>query len=173
MNDWCMVSTVELAAESPVQFHTLTPISDERLVWHTMFDNAKAVLFQNICSIIQRQMCSCSHRFDFTQLEMKARPPLIKCTSKLNMLWVRYFAHGRRDSFQIVIKDCPKTTHAFSAILGSWHVSIFAQFFIPTDRLMESVTLLHFSSLYASKNVVFMSSCGCWFGNWRLKLRLF
>lgn len=126
-----------------------------------MFDSAKAVLFQNICSIIQRQMCSYSHRFDFTQPGIKARPPLIKRTSKLSLLWVRYFAHGRRDTFQIVIKDCPKTTHAFTAILGSWHVSIFAQFFVHTDRLMESVTLLHFGGLYANKNVVFMSSCVC------------
>lgn len=54
---------------------------------------------------------------------------LIKCTSRLNVLRVRYCAHGGRDTFQIVIKDCPKTTHAFSgvaAILGSWHVSVFA-----------------------------------------------
>lgn len=63
------------------------------------------------------------------------------------MLRVRYFAHGGRDTFQIVIKDCPKTTHAFSgvaAIEGSWHVSVFAQFFVHADRLMESVALLRF-----------------------------
>lgn len=58
------------------------------------------------------------------------------------MLPVRYFAHGGRDIFQIVIEDRPKTTHAFrgvAAILGSWHVSVFAQFFVHADRLMESV----------------------------------
>ena len=74
LNDWCIVSTVNFAAESPIQFHTLTPIWSQRLVWRPMFDSAKAVLFQNICSIIQRQMCSYSHRFDFTQHEIKARP---------------------------------------------------------------------------------------------------
>lgn len=112
-------------------------------------------------------MCSYSHRFDFTRSPPKKmkkkkksrprRPPLIKRTSRLNLLRVRYFAHGRRDTFQIVIKDCPKTTHAFScvaAIPGSWHVSIFAQFFIHADRLMESVTPLHLRYLRASKNVV-------------------
>lgn len=106
----------------------------------------------------------------------KSLPLLIKRTSKLTLLWVRYFAHGRRDTFQIVIKDCPKTTHAFTAILGSWHVSIFAQFFVHTDRLMDSVTLLHFGCLYANKNVVFMSSCVCWFGSYSyrlVQLRLF
>lgn len=35
---------------------------------------------------------------------------------------------------------------------------------------MESVTLLHFGFLYASKNVVFMSSRVCWFGTCRLVL---
>lgn len=38
---------------------------------------------------------------------------------------------------------------------------------------MESVTLLHFRYLYASKNVVFKSSCGCWFGTSLLQHRLF
>lgn len=109
-------------------------------------------------------MCSYSHRFDFMRLPQKekknptyATPQLIKCTSRLNLLRVCYFAHGRRDTFQIVIKDCPKTTHAFScvaAIPGSWHVSIFAQFFIHADRLMESVTPLHLRYVRASKNVV-------------------
>lgn len=63
------------------------------------------------------------------------------------MLRVPYFAHGGRDTFQIVIKDCPKTTHAFSgvaAIVGSWHISVFAQFFVHADRLMESVAPLRF-----------------------------
>lgn len=85
-------------------------------------------------------MFSCSHRFDFEQFEIKDPPPIKRtvCCGQV------FFAHGRRDTFQIVIKDCPKTTHAYSAILGSWHVSIFAQFFVRTDILMESVTLLHF-----------------------------
>lgn len=147
----------DLFSASPLQtlhlhFHTLTPKSGAGLIWLSVFDNAKAVSFQNIFSIIQRQMCN--HRFDYTQTSAWKKKKwvstlslLIKRTSRLNLLRVRYFAHGGRDTFQIVIKDCPKTTHAFSgvaAILGSWHVSVFAQFFVHADRLMESVTPLRF-----------------------------
>lgn len=59
----------------------------------------------------------------------------MKRTSKRSLLWVRCCAHGWRDTFQIVIKDCPKTTHAFTAILRSWHVSVFAQFQSPPTDL--------------------------------------
>lgn len=37
----------------------------DRPCFIAVFDNAKAVLFQNIFSIIQRQMCT--HRFDYMQ----------------------------------------------------------------------------------------------------------
>lgn len=89
-------------------------------------------------------MFSYSHRFDFGQFEIKDPPAIKRTVCCGQVFFVFFFAHGRRDTFQIVIKDCPKTTHAYSAILGSWHVSIFAQFFVHTDILMESTTLLHF-----------------------------
>lgn len=72
------------------------------------------------------------------------------------------------DSFQIVIKDCPKTTHAFTAILGSWHVSLFAQFFVhPADLWSQSqyyisVTCMPVKILYP-----------CHLVNPDLRLRLF
>lgn len=85
----------------------------------------------------------------------------MKRTSKRSRLWVRCCAHALKVSFQIVIKDCPNATYAFTAILRSWHRGVFAQFPKPTDRLMESVTILHFRCLYANKNVGFIPFFVC------------
>lgn len=54
------------------------------------------------------------------------------------------------------ISDCyQRLSKDYTAILGSWHVGVFAQFFVHADRLMESVAPLRFSvAPHASKNVV-------------------
>lgn len=85
-------------------------------------------------------MCTYSHRFDFTQLEIKACPPLIKRTSKLSLLWVRYFTHGRggyiSDCYQGLSKDYT-CLHCYTGVFGT-SVYLLSSSSAPTDLWSQS-----------------------------------
>lgn len=114
-----------------------------RRVWRSVFDSAEAVWFPNICSIILRQMC---------WSEWKQR----RAAAAMGTLLCRWDGGSISDCY----RDCPKTTHASPGTLRSWHLLCLHRSWSPQTHA-HNITFLPPD---ASKNVVFVSSCVCWFG---------